>query len=57
MSKNHDRYKEDLSHLDIEELDELETQKFERFHPKKKADKKPFRKGKKEKHDSDESLR
>ena len=35
MSKNQDRYKEDLSHLDIETLDEIETQKFERFHPKK----------------------
>ena len=40
MSKNIDRYKEDLSHLDIETLDELETPKFERFHPKKKDTKK-----------------
>ena len=35
MSKNQDRYKEDLSHLDTETLEELEPKKFERFHPKK----------------------
>ena len=35
MSKNIDRYKEDLSHLDIETLEEIETQSFERFRPKK----------------------
>ena len=40
MSKNHNRYKEDLSHLDINTLEDLETKKFERFHPKKKEAKK-----------------
>lgn len=35
MSKNIDRNKVDLTHLDADELDELETQKFERFQPKK----------------------
>ena len=40
MSKNIDRNKVDLTHLDIDELDELETPKFERFHPKKKDTKK-----------------
>jgi hypothetical protein len=39
MQKNNDRYKEDYSHLDIEELDELETKKFEKFQPKKKKNK------------------
>lgn len=37
MSKNNDRYKEDYSHVDIEQLDEIETKKFEKFRPKKKA--------------------
>lgn len=37
MSKKEDRYKADLNHLDLQELDELETKKFERFHPKKKV--------------------
>jgi len=36
MSKNHDRYKEDYTSIDIEELDEIETQKFQKFRPKKK---------------------
>jgi hypothetical protein len=36
MSKNNDRYKEDYSHVDIEQLDEIETKKFEKFRPKKK---------------------
>ncbi len=36
MSKNQDRYKEDYSHIDIEELEEMDTEKFEKFHPKKK---------------------
>jgi hypothetical protein len=38
MSKNHDRYKEDYINLieNVEELDEIETQKFEKFRPKKK---------------------
>ena len=37
MSKNNDRYKEDYSHVDIEQLDEIETKKFEKFRPKKKG--------------------
>lgn len=38
MSKNHDRYKEDYTNLveDLEYLEEVETQKFEKFRPKKK---------------------
>lgn len=38
MSKNQDRYKEDYIALveNIEELDEIETEKFEKFRPKKK---------------------
>ena len=36
MSKNHDRYKEDYSHLDVEKLEEIDTEKFEKFRPKKK---------------------
>lgn len=36
MSKNNDRYKEDYTVIDIEELDEIETTKFEKFRPKKK---------------------
>ncbi len=36
MSKKHDRYKEDYSHIDIEELEEMATEKFEKFRPKKK---------------------
>lgn len=36
MSKNNDRYKEDYSHIDIDQLDEVETTKFEKFRPKKK---------------------
>jgi hypothetical protein len=35
MSKNTDRYKADLSHLDLETLEEIETESFERFRPKK----------------------
>ena len=35
MSKNQDRYKEDYTEVDIERLDELDTEKFEKFHPKK----------------------
>jgi hypothetical protein len=35
MSKNHARYKEDYTHLNEEFLDEVETEKFEKFHPKK----------------------
>jgi hypothetical protein len=49
MSKNIDRYKADLSHLDIETLDELETQKFERFHPKKQKPVKGYQGKKKQK--------
>jgi hypothetical protein len=47
MSKNQDRYKEDYITLidNVEELDEIETQKFEKFHPKKKnADKVKYNK-------------
>lgn len=40
MSKNNDRYKEDYSNVDIEELDEIETEKFQKFRPKKKKNKK-----------------
>lgn len=36
MSKNHDRYKEDYSHVDIEQLEEIDTEKFEKFRPKNK---------------------
>jgi hypothetical protein len=36
MSKNNDRYKEDYISVDIEELDEIETKRFEKFRPKKK---------------------
>lgn len=37
MSKNQDRYKEDYTHIDIEELDEMEVQKFQKLRPKKKT--------------------
>jgi hypothetical protein len=40
MSKNHDRYKEDYTEIDVEELDEIETEKFEKFRPKKKGNNK-----------------
>ena len=38
MSKNQDRYKEDYIHLldNVEQLEEIETKKFEKFRPKKK---------------------
>jgi len=36
MSKNHDRYKEDYSTVDIERLEEIDTEKFEKFRPKNK---------------------
>ena len=36
MSKNHDRYKEDYSTIDIEQLEEIDTEKFEKFRPKNK---------------------
>jgi hypothetical protein len=36
MSKNQDRYKKDYAEIDTEELEEMETKKFEKFHPKKK---------------------
>ena len=36
MSKNNGRYKEDYANVDLEELDEMETRKFEKFRPKKK---------------------
>jgi len=39
MSKNHGRYKEDYSTTDIEQLDEIETKKFEKFRPKNKKNK------------------
>ena len=38
MSKKQDRYKEDYLDKDIEELDELDTKKFEKFRPKKSKD-------------------
>lgn len=44
MSKNNDRYKEDYSNVNIEELDEIETEKFQKFRPKKKKNKKPSHK-------------
>lgn len=37
MSKKQDRYKEDYSHIDLDQLDEIETKKFEKFHSKKKS--------------------
>lgn len=37
MSKNHDRYKEDYAHIDTEQLEEMETERFEKFRPKKKT--------------------
>jgi hypothetical protein len=44
MSKNTDRYKEDWN-VDVEELDELDTKKFERIRTKKeKSPKKGTRK-------------
>jgi hypothetical protein len=44
MSKNNDRYKEDWN-VDIEELDELDINKFEQIHTKKeKSHKKGTRK-------------
>lgn len=52
MSKNNDRYKEDYSHIDIDQLDEIETAKFEKFRPKKKDKNKP--KQKNAKHGDDE---
>ena len=36
MSKNHDRYKEDYSTIDIEQLEEIDTEKFEKFRPRNK---------------------
>jgi hypothetical protein len=36
MSKNQDRYKEDYVHTDLEQLEEMETEHFEKFKPKKK---------------------
>jgi len=36
MSKNQDRYKEDYVNIDIEKLEEMEVEHFEKFHPKKK---------------------
>ena len=38
MSKNQDRYKEDYIHLldNVEQLEEIETKKFEKFRPKNK---------------------
>lgn len=35
MSKNTARYKEDYAHVNEDYLDELDTEKFEKFHPKK----------------------
>lgn len=39
MSKKQDRYKEDYSTANIEQLDEIETKKFEKFRPKNKKNK------------------
>ena len=39
MSKNQDRYKEDYIHIDMDELDELEVEKFQKLRPKKTASK------------------
>ena len=47
MSKNVDRYKEDLSHLDIEVFDEIETPKFEKFQSKNGKSAKKEKQGKK----------
>ena len=35
MSKKQDRYKEDYAHEDLEKLEEMETEHFEKFRPKK----------------------
>lgn len=45
MSKNHDRYKEDYLQKDADELLEIETEKFEKFRPKKKQANKAKQKG------------
>jgi len=37
MSKNQGRYKEDYTHTDIEELEDMTTESFEKFRPKKKT--------------------
>jgi hypothetical protein len=39
MSKNQDRYKEDYTHIDMDQLDELEVEKFQKLRPKKTAPK------------------
>lgn len=39
MSKKDNRYKE-IHNVDVNDLDELETPRFEKFHPKKKNVKK-----------------
>jgi hypothetical protein len=36
MSKNNDRYKEDYTQLDIDVLEEINPQRFEKFKSKKK---------------------
>lgn len=52
MSKNDHRYKEDFLHIDEEELDVIETPKFEKFkHDSKK--KKPSNDKKKNKNEDD----
>ena len=39
MSKKYDRYKEDYTEIDVEELEEIETERFEKFRPKKSKNK------------------
>lgn len=51
MSKNDHRYKEDFLHIDEEELEVIETPKFEKF--KKDSKKKPSHDKKKTKNDDE----
>lgn len=53
MSKNDHRYKEDFLHIDEEELDVIETPKFEKFKHDSKKKKKPSNDKKKNKNEDD----
>lgn len=52
MSKNQDRYKEDYIHIDMDELDELEVEKFQKLRPKKKGAAKKDKKSSEESKDN-----
>lgn len=53
MSKNYDRYKEDYVNVDIEALEEIPTERFEKFRSKKKEKNKPKYKDAKRSDDED----